>query len=200
MRKITQDLEGHLSIGILGGSFNPAHRGHLEVTRAARHLLSLDRCWWLVSPGNPLKDPEGYAPFEERFAAAEDLTRQFRWLTVSGMEQRLGTRFTVDTMRVLTARFRHARFVWLMGADSLATFHLWRDWRAIAQMVPIAVMSRPGEQMAALTSPAARALSRYRVPADEARTLAARRAPAWVYLPVVHNPVSSTEIREKRDP
>lgn len=200
MRKITQDLEGRLSIGILGGSFNPAHRGHLEVTQAARQLLGVDRCWWLVSPGNPLKDPMGYAPFEERVALASEMTEGLPWLTVSGIEARLGTRYTIDTIRVLRERFPHLRPVWVMGADSLAGFHRWRDWREIAALVPIAVISRPGYDMAALHSPAARALERYRLPARAARVLPDLKGSAWVFLPAVHNPLSSTLLRGKSAP
>lgn len=195
MRKITPDLEGRLTIGVLGGSFNPAHRGHLEVTAAARHLLCLDRCWWLVSPGNPLKDPAQYAPLDQRVKAARAMTRTLPWLSVSGIEADLGTRYTADTLAALKSRFPAARLVWIMGADSLLSFHRWRDWRQIAQMVPIAVVSRPGFMLPSLVSRAARALGQYRLAEDEAALLPDLEPPAWVFLPAVHNPVSSTAIR-----
>ena len=200
MRKITQDLEGNLSVGLLGGSFNPAHRGHLEVTDAARHLLSLDRVWWMVSPQNPLKDSGETAPLEERMAGAAELTRGRAWLSVTDIERQMGTQYTVDTLKALISRFPGNRFVWLMGADNLAGFHHWRAWREIAALVPIAVISRPGTGLAALSSPAAATLSRFRIGAEKAAILPHLVPPAWSYLPVVHNPLSSTDIRSGKTP
>lgn len=194
-RLMTQDLEGNLVTGLLGGSFNPAHRGHLEVTDAARHLLGLQRCWWLVSPQNPLKSTRETAPLDERLARAEKQAAGRPWLSVTGIERQLGTQYTADTLTALTARFPRNRFVWIMGADNLAGFHRWSRWRQIAETMPIAVVSRPGAQMAALTSPAARVYAERRLRPEEARALPFVEPPAWVYLPVVHNPLSSTALR-----
>lgn len=200
LRRITKDLEGNLSIGILGGSFNPAHRGHLEVTDAARYLLRLDRCWWLVTPGNPLKAPEGYKPLQERLEGAHNLARGRPWLSVSDIERSLGTCYTFDTLTLLRNRFPQMRPVWLMGADSLTTFHKWRDWEQIARLMPIAVISRPGYELAALKAPAAQSLAKYRLPAQRASVLSRMPAPAWIFLSKVHNPLSSTAIRNQTGP
>lgn len=197
MRQITPDLEGNLVTGLLGGSFNPAHRGHLEVSDAARQLLSLQRCWWLVSPQNPLKDSSQTAPLQERIASAVALTATRPWVTVSDIETRLGTQFTIDTLKALIERFPGNHFVWIMGADNLAGFHRWRDWRKIASLVPIVVISRPGSRLSALNSPAAQALARHRIAPRSARLLPYLRPPAWIYLPAVHNPQSSTAIRSQ---
>src|SRR4051794_10672888 len=131
-------------IGLLGGSFNPAHRGHRRISLEAMRVLGLDEIWWLVSPGNPLKEgAQDMAPFEARLASARDMAKRSR-IRVSDFEAEAGTRYTVDTLRELPRRFPEHRFMWLMGADSLRNFHRWKDWREIARMVPIAVIRRPG--------------------------------------------------------
>lgn len=183
-------------VGILGGSFNPAHPGHLHITEAARRLCRLDRVYWLVTPGNPLKSSDEYAPLAARKAHAEALTAGRPWLTVSDIEARWGTRYSIDTLTQITTRYPGLKPVWIMGADSLASFHRWRAWQAIAQTLPICVMSRPGANMSALNSPAARALGRYRLPERAAADLADCAAPAWVFLPRVHNPTSATALRQ----
>ncbi|MBA3668316.1 MAG: nicotinate-nucleotide adenylyltransferase [Sphingomonas sp.] len=130
-------------IGLLGGSFNPAHRGHRRMSLAAMAALGLDEVWWLVSPGNPLKPAEGMAPFLARLASARAMAR-FSRIKVSDFEAQSGTRYTVDTIAALQQRWPHERFIWLMGEDTVAQFHQWKDWRRLARMVPIALLSRPG--------------------------------------------------------
>ena len=134
-----------LVIGLLGGSFNPAHEGHYHVSLTAMKRLGLDYVWWLVSPGNPLKHAP--APLEKRLAAARGHARHPRIL-VSDIERQMGTRYTIDTVRALKRRFPQVKFVWLMGSDNLESFHLWRNWREIARALPLVVVQRPGSIMA----------------------------------------------------
>ncbi|WP_036766967.1 nicotinate-nucleotide adenylyltransferase [Parvularcula oceani] len=182
-------------VGLFGGSFNPAHGGHLAVAEAARAACRLDRVVWLVSPGNPLKSAKEYLGYGERLARAKALTKGRPWIEVSAAEARLGTRYTADTLTALKKRGPNANFVWIMGADSLAGFSRWRDWRLIAQMMPILVVSRPGATMKALKGRAGLRLSRFRLPPALAPTLPKRRPPAWIFLPAVHDPASATAIR-----
>ncbi|HEY0627327.1 MAG TPA: nicotinate-nucleotide adenylyltransferase [Allosphingosinicella sp.] len=180
--------------GLLGGSFNPGHRGHRQISIHAARALGLQEVWWLVSPGNPLKDAKGMAPLLLRFASARKAARGLP-VRVTAIEQELGTRYTVDTLRALRRRFPDRQFVWLMGADNLQQFHLWRDWRQIARLVPIAVVSRPGYDADA---PAARAmgwLRRFVRPADQARHWTKWRLPALVLLKLPPDPTSATGIR-----
>src|SRR6476469_5424146 len=137
-------------VGLLGGSFNPAHRAHRRISLAAIDQLGLDEVWWLVSPGNPLKPAAGMAPLPARFASAVRMARRAP-IRVTAIEQQLGTRYTTDTLRALKRRFPRNRFVWTMGADNLAQFHRWKDWRSIARMVPIVVFARPGYERAAFS-------------------------------------------------
>src|SRR5690349_17474980 len=174
--------------GLLGGSFNPAHHGHRQISLAAMRLLGLDEVWWLVSPGNPLKPQEGMAPPRARAASAKAATRRAP-IRVTAIERELGTRYTIDTLRALKRRYPRRRFVWLMGADNLAQFHRWRDWRGIARTVPIAVLARPGYEARAFTSPAMGWLRRYRRPAS---ALATAKPPLLVWLRYDPDPVSST--------
>jgi nicotinate-nucleotide adenylyltransferase len=148
--------------GLLGGSFNPAHRAHRQITRAALAELGLDEVWWLVSPGNPLKPAAGMAPLAARVASARAMARRAP-IRVTAIERELGTRYTIDTLRALQRRYPRRRFVWIMGADNLAQFHRWKDWRAIARSLPIAVFARPGYASKAFASPAMAWLRRYRV-------------------------------------
>ena len=145
-----------LKIGLLGGSFNPAHAGHLYVSEVARKRLGLDYVWWLVSPQNPLKPVAGMAPFAKRLAAARKLAGRHPRLIVTALEQALGTRYTIDTIAVLQRRFPHVEFVWLMGSDNLEQFHRWRRWPEIAARLPLAVVLRPGSVWALLRSKAAK--------------------------------------------
>jgi nicotinate-nucleotide adenylyltransferase len=180
-----------MTVGLLGGSFDPPHAGHLHVTRLALTRLGLDRVWWLVSPGNPLK-PRAPADLARRAAAARALARHPR-VAVTAAEARLGTRFTADTLRELSRRYPGVRFVWLMGADNMAGFHRWERWGEIAARTPIAVAPRPGANLRAGLSPAARRLWRARKAAGPA--LARGGAPGWALLPGPLSPLSSTAIR-----
>ncbi len=182
------------AIGLLGGSFNPAHEGHLGISLAALARLGLDRVWWLVTPGNPLKDPRAYAPYEDRLAAARRIANDPR-IAVLDFEARRNLQYTADTLEALRSRHPAHRFVWLMGADSLRDFDQWRDWRRIAQTVPIAVFNRPGLADAALRSETARALKANRIDEAAAETLADTPPPAWVFITDTDIPVSSTAIR-----
>ena len=183
------------AVGLLGGSFNPAHEGHREISLAALDRLGLDAVWWLVSPGNPLKDAADYAPYEERLSAARRAADHPR-IVVSNFEARKGLQYTVDTLGTLHALWPQMRFIWVMGGDSLETFHLWKDWRAIFELAPLAVFARPGAG-AAIASEAARAYAEFRLPAKEARALADRDPPAWVYFEDTANPLSSTQLRRR---
>jgi nicotinate-nucleotide adenylyltransferase len=180
-------------IGILGGSFDPPHDGHMLITRRALRRFGLDRVWWLVTPGNPLKS-EGPASLERRLAACRALVTHPR-VTVTGLEERLGTRYTADTLRQLLRLYPGVRFVWLMGADNMASLHRWEDWDWIMANVPVGVLSRPGAQLAAGLSPAARRFARARLPRHGVRALPFRRAPAWALLSGPMLEISSTALR-----
>jgi nicotinate-nucleotide adenylyltransferase len=180
---------------LLGGSFNPAHGAHRRITLFAMAALQLDEAWWLVSPGNPLKPREGMAPLGPRLASARRMARRAP-IRVSAIERELGTRYTLDTLRRLRRRYPKRDFVWLMGSDNLAQFHLWKGWREIARMMPIAVVARPGYEAAALASPAMAWLRRYRVPAASLRNRGEWSAPALVTLRFDPDTRSATDIRE----
>ncbi len=181
-------------VGLLGGSFNPAHDGHREISLAAIAMLNLDAVWWLVSPGNPLKDAGIYAPYDERLQKARRVADHPR-IIISNFEERKGLQYTVDTLETLRSLWPQIDFVWLMGADSLATFHRWRDWKKIAAMAPIAVFNRPGHEGAAVTAPAAEAFASFRVDEANAEAIVGAEPPAWVFLSEPKNPQSSTAIR-----
>jgi nicotinate-nucleotide adenylyltransferase len=186
-------------IGILGGSFNPAHRGHRSISMAALVALDLDEVWWLVTPGNPLKDKaDDMAPFAVRFASAVKVARHAP-IRVSAIEQRLGTRYTVDTLHKLTALYPKKQFIWLMGADNLVQFHHWRGWRDIAKQVPIAVIARPGYEKGARAAPAMGWLRRFVHPAYQAPSWTRWRLPALVLLRFRPDETSATRLR-KADP
>jgi nicotinate-nucleotide adenylyltransferase len=185
------------SIGLLGGSFDPPHRGHVHITRQALARFGLDRVWWLVSPGNPLK-AHGPAPLDQRMAASRAIMRHPR-VQVTDVETRLGTRITADTIAALVARYPGVRFVWLMGADNLAQFHHWQDWRFIMDTVPVGVLARPGDRISARMSPAARIYGRYRIPGRASHLLAQAPAPAWCFVNVPMVALSSSEIRARGD-
>jgi nicotinate-nucleotide adenylyltransferase len=183
-----------MRIGILGGSFDPPHRGHLAVSLVALKALALDQVWWLVSPQNPLKPTAPSKDLARRIAAARALVRHPR-IHVTGIEAALGTTYTADTFRRLLPRLPGVHLVWMMGADSLAGFHHWRDWQAIAATMPLAIFNRPESALPALASPAARSLAAYRMPETAAAALAGTPAPAWVFLSRPHVPLSSTALR-----
>jgi nicotinate-nucleotide adenylyltransferase len=186
-----------LRIGLLGGSFNPAHEAHRAISLFALKRLKLDRIWWLVSPGNPLKDTSALPSLAERIAAAQKLAAHPR-IIVTGIEANLGTRYTVDTIAELRRRYPSVRFVWVMGADNLTQFSQWRHWQAIARKLPIAVIDRPSDSLRASGSAAALRLSKYRLDETRARQLADCAPPAWVFLRGLKLPVSSTQLRQQR--
>lgn len=181
-------------IGLLGGSFNPAHGGHRRISLFARAALGLDEVWWLVSPGNPLKPAAGMAPLAARFASARAQARRAP-IRVTAIERELGTRFTVDTLRALSRRRPDVRFVWLMGADNLLQFSRWKDWRGIARRMPIAVIARPGYDAAAIANPAMAWLGRYRKSAASFANRAGWSAPALVILRFDPDSRSATALR-----
>jgi nicotinate-nucleotide adenylyltransferase len=183
-----------MRIGLLGGSFNPPHVAHRAISLFAIKRLKLDRVWWLVTPGNPLKDQDGLRDLNERTAAARRMANDPR-IDVSCLESVIGTRYTIDTISYLRRRASGLRFVWIMGADNLAQFHRWQNWRRIASEVPIAVIDRPPQSFRALAAPAAQALARYRLPENQAGRLADQRAPAWVFLTGMKLNLSSTGLR-----
>lgn len=180
--------------GLLGGSFNPAHRGHRQLSIRAARALGLDEVWWLVSPGNPLKDGSEMAPLRARLASARRAARGLP-IRVTTIERELGTRYTIDTLRALRRRFPGREFIWLMGADNLAQFHKWRDWRKIACMVPIAVVARPGYDGPARSARAMGWLRRAVRPAGKARQWAKWSKPALVLLRLPPDPTSATALR-----
>ena len=184
-----------MTIGLLGGSFDPPHAGHIHISRWALRTFRLDCVWWMVSPGNPLK-AEGPAALDRRMAAARALVTHPR-IEVTDIETQLGTRYTVDTLRRLLPLYPGVRFVWLMGADNLAEFHRWQHWDWIMETLPIGVLARPGEQVAAGLSPAARRYADYRLNARRAGALASGEAPRWTLLTGTMVDLSSTQIRAR---
>jgi len=183
-----------MRVGLLGGSFNPAHQGHLHVARMARRRLRLDQVWLLVSPGNPLKPRVGMAPFADRMAAARAIT-DGRRLVATGIEAAFRTRYTADTIRLLMRRFPRVRFVWIMGADLLRQLPKWRRWRDITRRLAFAVLPRPGYTHPALAGMAAHRLRAKRRPAREAALLPTA-GPGWVFLPGPQTAISATAIRQ----
>ena len=184
-----------MRIGLLGGSFNPAHGGHRHISLEALRSLDLDEVWWLVSPGNPLKEgAKDMAPFEARFASAENAAVGTP-IRVSDFEQRQGTRFTIDTVRLLKERHPEDRFIWLLGSDTLPNFHKWRDWRGLAAEVPIAVIPRPGYDSTAHAARAMGWLKGFVHPSDQASTWTDWSAPAIIFLRLPPDPTSATAIR-----
>ncbi len=182
-------------IGLLGGSFNPAHRAHRSMSLAAMNDLGLDEVWWLVSPGNPLKDEASdMAPYSARLASARLKARRSP-IRVSDFEARSGTRYTIDTLALLLRRWPRHRFIWLMGEDSVAQFHQWKDWRALARMVPIAVLSRPGYDDEARAARAMGWLRRFVRPASQARNWMEWSAPAIIFLRLPPDRTSATCLR-----
>jgi len=189
-------VENGLRIGLLGGSFNPAHEGHSHASDLAFKQLGLDYVWWLVSPQNPLKDTRGMESFGERLLAAQHFNRHPR-IIVTDIESRLGTRFTINTLRALKRRFPQLRFVWLMGSDNLVQIPRWRNWQEIFANVPVTVIARPGTALAALSSKAATRFRSAYVPPN--RHIAVMSPPAWTLLDSRRrNPSSATRLRQNR--
>ena len=181
-------------IGLLGGSFNPAHRGHRRMSLAAIEALGLDEVWWLVSPGNPLKPATAMAPYPARLASAREQARRSR-IKVSDFEAQTGTRFTIDTLSLLVRRWPQTRFIWLMGEDTLPDFHRWKAWRKLATLVPIAVVSRPGYDDEARAARAMGWLRHFVRPSTMARQWASWSAPAIIFLRLPADPTSATRLR-----
>lgn len=184
-------------IGLLGGSFDPPHAGHVHISREALRRFDLDRVWWLVSPGNPLK-ARGPQPLERRMAACRDLLDHPR-IAVSDFEAQVGTRYTAETLAVLQRLRPKVRFVWLMGADNLAQFDQWQDWRRIMDTVPIGVLARPGQRISARMSKPARIFRAARIPARQSQGLRFATPPAWCFVNVPMNALSSTALRARGD-
>lgn len=183
-----------LKVGLFGGSFNPPHEGHRAASLLALRRLNLDRIWWLVTPGNPLKDTRGLLPLAKRLEAARRVSRHPR-IAVTDIEAAIGARYTFDTIAYLKRRCPGVRFVWVMGADNLCTFHRWQRWQDIARLVPIALVDRPGFTLKALHGPAAETLEPYRKDESRASALAAMAPPAFVFLHGPRSPLSSTALR-----
>lgn len=186
-----------MRIGLFGGSFDPTHRGHVTASETARHRLGLDQVWWLATPGNPLKAHGPSETLAERIEKARAMT-QGRHISVTGIEAAIGSRYTADTVAWLKRRLKSVSLVWIMGADNLVGFHRWREWRRLAEEVPIAVVDRPGSTLAALAAPAAGQMGRWRIPERLAATLPDRAPPAWVFLHGPRIALSSTELRRYR--
>ena len=190
----------HRRIGLLGGSFNPAHSGHLHLSLAALCHLDLDEIWWMVSPQNPLKPVVGMAPFAQRVEQARQVAAECRRIRVTDIEDRLGgSHYTADTLKSLTRRFPRLRFVWLMGGDNLVQLPRWERWTEIFRTVPIAVFDRPSYSHKALAGIAAHRYARHRVPEQAARRLAEATPPAWVFFHTPLDQTSATRIRSERN-
>ncbi len=186
-----------MRIGLLGGSFNPPHAAHRLISETALKRLRLAQVWWLVTPGNPLKDHGGLPPLAERVRLARSIARDPR-ITVTAFEAALGSAYTAKTLRFLRRRFPRVRFVWLMGADNLASFHRWKDWRAIFELLPVAVADRPGWRYRALSSQTANRFAKHRIPESLAGALPDLPPPAWCYLSGPLSTLSSTALRAAR--
>ncbi len=194
-------VEPGQTVGLFGGSFNPPHAGHVLVSERALRRLDLSWVWWLVTPGNPLKNHDDLAPLPQRLAACEAITPDPR-MVITACEQALPSRYTADTIMHIRQRNPKVAFVWIMGSDNLRQFDHWERWRRIAQMVPIAVVDRPGSSLSLTSAKAARALRRFRLDENDAPILAHCKPPAWVYLRGPRNPLSSTLLRanQKTEP
>ncbi len=181
-------------IGLLGGSFDPPHEGHVHITKEALKRFDLDQVWWLVSPGNPLKD-RGPVKLARRMAAARAIMDHPR-VHICDFESHVGTRYTSETLAVLQDKCPQARFVWLMGADNLAQFHRWKDWQEIMSRVPVGVLARPGDRIAARTAKAAQVFRHARLHPRQNRLLGQTAAPAWAFVNMPMRSISSSQIRE----
>ncbi|WP_246727861.1 nicotinate-nucleotide adenylyltransferase [Chelativorans sp. Marseille-P2723] len=184
-----------MAVGLFGGSFNPPHEGHLLVAEAALRRLRLDQLWWIVTPGNPLKDHAGLAPLDERIKLSEALVKDQR-IRVTAFEASHRIRYTADTIDLVRSRNPDVHFVWIMGADSLRDFHRWERWRDMAHSVPIAVFDRPGSTLSLLSSTMARTFNHARVDEMQAARLARMKPPVWTFIHGPRSPLSSTALRK----
>lgn len=187
----------HQTVGLLGGSFNPAHAGHVHLSLEACKRLRLDRVLWLVSPQNPLKSQKNMADYDRRVERAEALTAPHSQLSVTRLERQINSRYTIDTLHFLTHHYPQTRFVWLMGSDNLQQMHRWHCWREIMQLVPVAVFDRAPFSHAALRSPAALTFQKQRLPDHQLPRLALSAAPAWSYVFMPRHPESASDLRKK---
>ena len=187
-------VEKGMAVGLFGGSFNPPHQGHALVAETALRRLGLDQLWWMVTPGNPLKSRRELAPLAERIRLSEELAPSPR-VKVTAFEKRLGQSYTAKTLERVQMLNRGVNFVWIMGADNLATFHKWQNWQKIACTFPIAVIDRPGSTLAYLSSRMAKTFDYARVDEEDAMSLSARAAPAWTFIHGRRSPLSSTALR-----
>lgn len=187
-------VEPGMTVGLFGGSFNPPHDGHLLVAELSLKRMALDQVWWMVTPGNPLKRTTGLPPLARRIAWSEAINSDPR-VKVTAFEALYGVRYTAQTLDLVKARRPGIRFVWIMGADNLATFHHWQDWRRIAMTFPIAVIDRPGSTLSFLSSMMAKAFSQARMDEQDASLLAYAKPPAWTFIHGPRSPLSSTAIR-----
>jgi len=184
-----------MKIGLFGGSFNPPHPGHQLVSRQVLKRLDLDAIWWLVTPGNPLKDHGELAPLVNRVQAARALISHPK-VSATGFEAARGFTYTFDSLKFLKSTLPDRNFVWIMGADSFASFHQWEHWQEIASLVPLVIYNRPGDGFKALSSPAATYLKKYRLSQIAAKTLPFCKPPAWIYLSGLMSKISSSKIRQ----
>ncbi len=185
---------GGMKVGLLGGSFNPPHAAHLLISKTAMKRLHLDQVWWMVTPGNPLKNPNELLPLSERIRLARKVSAHAR-IKITAFEAGIDTAYTASVLGFIKHRYPRVHFVWLMGADNLASFHRWHKWRTIFELLPIAVEDRPGWRYKALASLAAKAFGRYRIPENQAAALPTLAPPAWCYLSGPLSKLSSTALR-----
>ncbi len=195
MQQMTPQARSGQVIGLLGGSFDPPHTGHVHLTRHALRRFGLDRVWWLTSPGNPLKE-HGPAPIEQRMAAARAIMVHPR-VDISDFEVRAGTRYTAETLEALRRACPQVRFVWLMGADNLSQFDQWQDWRQIIETVPMGILARPGQRIAARLSKTAKIYAHARLPGRQSHLLPRFDAPKWCFINMPMNDLSSTRLRQR---
>jgi len=191
-------VEKGMAVGLFGGSFNPPHEGHVLVADIALRRLGLDQLWWMVTPGNPLKDHSQLSPLRERLALSEAITPDPR-IKVTAFEVTIGQNYTARTLEIVQARNPGVHFVWIMGADSLKSFHRWQNWQRIARTFPIAVIDRPGSTLAFLSSVMAKTFDHARIDEEDARALAYRPAPAWTFIHGPRSPLSSSALRQREE-
>jgi nicotinate-nucleotide adenylyltransferase len=189
-----EPLATGMKVGLFGGSFNPAHIGHLHLAQTAKKHLGLDKILWLVSPGNPLKSVKSWENYSERLQSAKELTNEHPSQIICESEKTFATRYTIDTIKGFKKRWTGVDFVWLIGADNLQNFHLWRHWQEIVMTMPIAVIARPGDPIRARLSPFARQFSEFRLPQTAAKVLARQKPPAWIYLSAPYCPLQFAKI------